>query len=435
MQVNSTTSISYYTSYRSNTSVRSTTGFTQTWEDIHSTDMSIHESGLAENVVNEDAVTIAESEEEGEFLGITMVPEEGESVTYGMRAMLSAKSTPANPIVQVISNLGGKKEVYNVDINKVNPENATQLEMFALLSYADKKGLTDGGTFGSYKQLKTCAENANLNGYCGSLSGETVFLNEKFDWPDIIGKMMSDYLDAEMNHQYESCKNLLSYFGAAKSEGTSFIDLMGSDAWKKNSIPTVNQIVSAKNPEDGEIYLTYFTDEKISCHDATGKKVWELEIANQEQADMVKAFFEKYEPDREQVQEYYSDEAMGIAASRDFWVNQFHESIVNQYGDIFGDEKVTKVIEMGVVSLSSGESLHFNYDTDEVSLVEDAPRGETLWTLPISKEDQERSLELLERFPYDGHLEYRYADYLRQESFWEKYLNGEIDLKTLLQED
>ena len=34
------------------------------------------------------AVTIAERDEEGEFLGLTMIPEEGQSVTYGMRAIL-----------------------------------------------------------------------------------------------------------------------------------------------------------------------------------------------------------------------------------------------------------------------------------------------------------------------------------------------------------
>lgn len=84
------------------------------------------------------AVSIAETEDDGEVLGLTMVPEEGQTVTYGMRAMLSDKSTPDNPIVQVVSNLGGKKVIYNVEVNKVNPNNATQLEMFALLSYTDK---------------------------------------------------------------------------------------------------------------------------------------------------------------------------------------------------------------------------------------------------------------------------------------------------------
>lgn len=73
-----------------------------------------------------------EGESTGEFLGLTMLPEEGKSIVYGMRAMLSDKSTPDRPIVQIISNLDGKKEVFDVDISKVNPENASRIEMFAL---------------------------------------------------------------------------------------------------------------------------------------------------------------------------------------------------------------------------------------------------------------------------------------------------------------
>ena len=158
------------------------------------------------------AVSIAETEDEGEFLGLTMVPEEGQSVTYGIRAMLSEKSTPDNPIVQVVSNLGGKKVIYNVEVNKVNPNNATQLEMFALLSYTDKMGITDGGTFGSHQQLEVYGGNASRIGYCGSLSGADVFLNERFDWTSIMEKMVEVYKDAGIENQAEDCKALFDFF-------------------------------------------------------------------------------------------------------------------------------------------------------------------------------------------------------------------------------
>ena len=158
------------------------------------------------------AVSIAETEDGGEFLGLTMVPEEGQSVTYGMRAMLSEKSTPDNPIVQVVSNLGGKKVIYNVEVNKVNPNNATQLEMFALLSYTDKMGITEGGTFGSHQQLEVYGGNASRIGYCGSLSGADVFLNETFDWTSIMEKMVQVYKDAGIENQAEDCKALFDFF-------------------------------------------------------------------------------------------------------------------------------------------------------------------------------------------------------------------------------
>ena len=52
----------------------------------------------------------------------------------------------------------------------MNPKNATQLEMFALLSYTDKMGITDRGTFGSHQRLEVYSKNASELGYCNSLS-------------------------------------------------------------------------------------------------------------------------------------------------------------------------------------------------------------------------------------------------------------------------
>lgn len=173
------------------------------------------ESDITANTAEKTgAVSIAETEDKGEFLGLTMVPEEGASVTYGMRAMLSAQSAPDNPIVQVVSNLGGKKVIYNVEVNKVNPEHATQLEMFAWLSYTDKMGITNGGTFGSHQQLEVYGGNASSMGYCGSLSGADAFLYEKFDWYAMMEKMVQVYKEAGIEKQAEDCKALCDFFSA-----------------------------------------------------------------------------------------------------------------------------------------------------------------------------------------------------------------------------
>ena len=71
------------------------------------------------------AVTKSE-EQDGEFLGLTMLPEEGKHNIYGMRAKLSSQSTIDNPIVQVISNFDGKKEVFDIEIKKIDPKNASR---------------------------------------------------------------------------------------------------------------------------------------------------------------------------------------------------------------------------------------------------------------------------------------------------------------------
>ncbi len=205
MQVNSSVNARYYTFYQKNKSVKYCAGFSRTedgkmtpgettenpgfagfvdHQEFHKEWMSqsrtdpyqyARQKDIAATDFDMGAVTIAETEDEGEFLGLTMVPEEGQSVTYGMRAMLSDKSTPDNPIVQVVSNLGGEKVIYNVEVNKVNPNNATMLEMFALLSYTDKMGITDGGTFGSHQQLEVYGGGAFLEAIENAKTEKRIF--------------------------------------------------------------------------------------------------------------------------------------------------------------------------------------------------------------------------------------------------------------------
>ena len=67
----------------------------------------------------------------------------------------------------------------------------------------------------------------------------------------------------------------------------SFADIMNS-SHKRNQIPLVNQIVSYKDTEDGEIYRAYFTDDKVTSHNAVGEKAWEIAIKDVSHAQMIK---------------------------------------------------------------------------------------------------------------------------------------------------
>ncbi|MCM1183031.1 MAG: hypothetical protein NC337_06635 [Roseburia sp.] len=132
------------------------------------------------------SMSLAEKSTEGEFLGLTMVPEQGESIVYGMVSKLSEESTADNPVVQIISNLHGEDKVYNVEINKINPSSATQMEMFALCSYADYIGEGTESTFGSYHTLRVLKETADANGITPTVSDGVSawdeFMNSKKDW-------------------------------------------------------------------------------------------------------------------------------------------------------------------------------------------------------------------------------------------------------------
>lgn len=132
---------------------------------------------------------VQQAETGGEALGFTMIPEEGKQVVYGMSAMLSEKSTTDNPIVQIRSNLNGENKVYSVEINKINPQHASQMEMFALCSYADYAGEGTGSTFGSYHTLRMMQDTAETSGVTPTVSdGESAvdnFMNAKRNWISI----------------------------------------------------------------------------------------------------------------------------------------------------------------------------------------------------------------------------------------------------------
>lgn len=145
----------------------------------------------------------------GDVLGLTMVPYSN-TMFYGMAAYYSEDSTEADPIIRVQSNYGGEQRYYNVHVNEVDPRNASQLEMFALSSYMDDKGITDGGTYGSFSKMKAYAGNAALNGYTVDLQ-DVDNASAKIDWIAMLQKMAQDYLQNPKTYsQFWDCESLAS---------------------------------------------------------------------------------------------------------------------------------------------------------------------------------------------------------------------------------
>ena len=180
-------------------------------------------SGSQFNEFSSAVTRSVEGEGEGQFLGLTMLPEEGNAVVYGMRAMLSNKSTPDKPIVQVVSNLDGKKEVFDVDISKVNPENASRIEMFALCSYEDKYGTGTGSTFGSFHTFRIYEETAKENGYMmqvkDGMSTWEQFRNEKVNWVKMcesVLDILQTFKDPKIMDLFSKGKKLLNLYSKYK---------------------------------------------------------------------------------------------------------------------------------------------------------------------------------------------------------------------------
>ena len=79
-----------------------------------------------------------------------------------------------------------------------------------------------------------------------------------------------------------------------------------------------------------------------------------------------------------------------------------------------------------------------NNDTGEVACIDDSNNHsgrKYLWSKFLSKEELSRCKELFEKYKGESTWEYKYGAYLSRESFWEMYLNSEIDLAKLEEVD
>jgi len=184
------------------------------------------------------AVTKVETTGKGKFLGMTMVPEEGKSIIYGMTANLLEESTADKPIVQIVSGLDGKTEIFNIDVSQVDPQNATRMEMFALCEYADSIGQGTGSTFGSYQTLEIYGETAKINGCTKQVniseSAWEQFRTEKLDWIEQT-KQVCDILqkctDSKALDLFSKGKKLLHMF----EKHMNRYSILNNDIWNTMS--------------------------------------------------------------------------------------------------------------------------------------------------------------------------------------------------------
>lgn len=72
-----------------------------------------------------------------------------------------------------------------------------------------------------------------------------------------------------------------------------------------------------------------------------------------------------------------------------------------------------------------------------VNLKDSDPGRQVLWSKQLSDEEMTKCDALFENYPdyTKGCFEYRYKEYLTDEKFWDMFLDGKIDLKTLGQEN
>lgn len=117
-------------------------------------------------------------------------------------AQYSENSTLANPIVKVGD--------YEISVNDVDPENATEFEMFALMSHLDKTGQSRNEGMSSFSKMRTYSQQAECNGFCSGIADASEAWNSKRDWTKIIENAKKTYSQSLVPEIYALTKKCVS---------------------------------------------------------------------------------------------------------------------------------------------------------------------------------------------------------------------------------
>ena len=146
------------------------------------------------------ATSQSASSENGKVLGLTTIGSKGYVAVY------ADSSTEENPIIKVGD--------YEIRIKNVDSRNATKMEMFALLSYMDDKGLTKNQGMKSFHKMTAYSMQAEYNGYFNGLSDENAAWTAKRNWIGILGNAKETFLS--MPQTYEQGLNCQKLYESLK---------------------------------------------------------------------------------------------------------------------------------------------------------------------------------------------------------------------------
>ena len=119
------------------------------------------------------------SSDNGKNIGIMTIGNRGFIAEY------ADSSTEQDPIIKVGD--------YEVRVNDVDPKNATEIEMFALTSYMDDRGLTDNTGMKTFNKMRAYSSQAEYNGFCNGIADPMTAWSQNRDWTAILQNAKETY--------------------------------------------------------------------------------------------------------------------------------------------------------------------------------------------------------------------------------------------------
>ena len=203
------------------------------------------EIGGADSATSEKPVEISDKEDDQKeivspIIGMSSIPVG--NMSYVMTASEVFKPGSDEAIVRV--HVGGKD--IDVNINEVDPKNASAVEMFAYCQYADAHDTGTGYTFGSYSVLKGVTDPLGKSEYT-SLDEA---ISKKSNWNDAISGSKASFTKEQTGETFDSSvllkmleetANLFASHGGDKDLGD-----LTDEEWEKLLSDTDKAIDDAK---------------------------------------------------------------------------------------------------------------------------------------------------------------------------------------------
>ena len=335
-------------------------------------------SGLGGESIG-NATSLSESSSNGKKIGITTVGNKG------YIAMYADSSTEQDPVIKIGD--------YEVRVKEVNPNNATKMEMFALMSYLDDQGLTNNQGMKSFNKMTAYSAQAEYNGYCSGLSNENAAWTEKKDWIGILGNAKESFYNIPQTYEQGlECEkiidNLKKYTGSSLDSNGDYISQIHKKIEEMQE-KLDNDEVNESFQIGGQTFTVEEWDEFLKKFDSI--------------QDAMEALMKERHAKMEE-QQTNTEEVIDATTT---------EMIVSE------STSCTYPTDS-----SNGEDvLHITWYTEEGIYCRKAGQTEGYeWCIPFeNKEQYDKVMEYIGQFPKDS--DWRFAS---QEGFWKEFLYGEI---------
>lgn len=221
-------------------------------------------------------------------------PKNGFIGNISLSAEYSSNNSYDNPIVSVTIKSDSVIEKIDININSVNPQNATSLEMFAFCKYTESRLPDSPMFFTIWENLMQFQEIAEKNNIFEPAKNITDCKNSKKDWELMVANVNRIFMEEGDYDKLMQGKKLEGLFSGDTSKYTTKYQTCGMKInYSQDYI--IEEIGICNLP--GHIDLLFSSAREIVCIDRNSSVIlWSLSLS-EEEAELSKSFWSFPEPD------------------------------------------------------------------------------------------------------------------------------------------